>query len=63
MTMRLPVDVKTEPIKYYQVCCLSQRKTIKNIFKENSSIKYLHELQDWLLTNADGFHVLNKFGQ
>ena len=56
-------DVKTEPIKYYQVCCLSQRKTIKNIFKENSSIKYLHELQDWLLTNADGFHVLNKFGQ
>ena len=55
-------DVKTEPIKYYHVCCLSQRKTIKDILKENLSIRYLHELQDWLLKNADGFHIANKFG-
>ena len=62
--MRYPAgDVKTEPIKYYQDCCLSQGKTIKDILNENPSIKHLHELQDWLPKNADGFYLVNKFGQ
>lgn len=62
--MRYPAgDVKTEPIKYYQDCCLSQGKTIKDVLKENPSIIYLHELQNWLLKNAEGFYLTNKFGQ
>ena len=62
--MRYPAgDVKTEPIKYYQDCCLSQGKTIKDILNENPSIKHLHELQDWLLKNSEDFHLINKYGQ
>ena len=61
--IRYPIgDFKTEPIKYYQDCCLLQGKTIKDVLKESPSINYLHELQDWLLKNADGFHIANKFG-
>ena len=61
--IRYPIGVvKTEPIKYYQDCCLLQGKTIKEVLKENPSINYLHELQDWLMKNADGFHIVNKFG-
>jgi hypothetical protein len=62
--MRYPAgDVKTEPIKYYQDCYLSQGKTIKDVLNENPSIKHLHELQDWLLKNSEDFHLINKYGQ
>lgn len=61
--MRYPAgDVKTEPIKYYQDCYLSQGKTIKDVLKENPSIIYLHELQNWLLKNSGDFHLINKYG-
>ena len=53
-------DVKTEPIKYYQDYYLLQGKTIKEVLKENPSIKYLHELQDWLLKNTEGFRLSYK---
>lgn len=54
------VDVKTGPIKYYQDCYLLQGKTIKDVLKEYPSIKYLHELQDWLLKNTEGFRLSHK---
>ena len=62
--LRYPAgDIKTEPIKYYQDCYLLQGKTIKDVLKENPLIIYLHELQNWLPKNADGFYLVNKFGQ
>lgn len=53
-------DVKTEPIKYYQDCCLLQGKTIKEVLKESPSINFLHELQNWLLKNREGFRLSHK---
>ena len=53
-------DIKTEPIKYYQDCYLSQGKTVKNVLKENPSILYLHDLQNWLLNNTEGFRLVSR---
>lgn len=61
--LRYPAgDIKTEPIKYYQDCYLLQGKTIKDVLKENPSIIYLHELQNRLPKNTEGFHLVKKFG-
>lgn len=51
-------DIKNEHIKYYQNCRLLQGKTIKDVLKENPSIRHLHELQEWLLKNTEGFRLL-----
>ncbi len=56
-------DCKTKPIKYYQDCYISQDKTIKDVLNDNPSIKYIHELQDWLHKNAEGFHLVYRYGR
>lgn len=62
--LRYPAgEVKTEPIKYYQDCCLLQGNTIKDVLRENPSIKYLHELQGWLLNNMEGFRLVSGFSK
>ena len=59
--IRYPLgDVKTGTNKYYQDCYLLQGKSIKDVLKENPSIIYLHELQNWLLKNTDGFRLLDR---
>ena len=61
--LRYPAgDIKTESIKYYQNCYLLQDKTINDVLKENPSIRYLHELQNWLLINTEDFRLVNKYG-
>lgn len=60
--LRYPAgEIKTEPIKYYQNCYLLQDKTIKDVLKENPSIKYLHEIQNWLLINTEDFRLVSKY--
>ena len=58
----LPGEVKMESNKYYQDCFLLQGKTIKDVLKENPSIKYLHELQNWLMNNTEGFRLVCMIG-
>lgn len=54
-------DVKIGPIKYYQDCYLSQGKIIKDVLKENPSIIYLYELQNWLLRTTESFRLISSF--
>lgn len=53
--IRFPCGVvKNEPVKPYIDCYVSQEMTISDVLKENPSIRFIHELQDWLLTNTKG---------
>ena len=47
----------TSKFKYYQDCYISKEKTLRDIIQENPQIKYLHQLQEWLVVNTDGFYL------
>ena len=49
--------VPISKFNYYLDCYVSKEKTLRDVIQENPQIKYLHQLQEWLAVNTDGFHL------
>ena len=55
---KIPLDT----FRYYQDCYISKDKTIRDVLKENPQIKFLHQLQEWLASNEEDFHLQSWIG-
>lgn len=55
-------EIPLDTFRYYQDCYISKDKTIRDVLKENPQIKFLHQLQEWLSSNEEDFHLQSWIG-